>query len=150
MLKFYKIENNQLILGSGTKVPTGFSEDWSILATKEDGSYYTYYNEDGTVDLVKEQAEADAKAKQEAEAIKDEQLKKLTVTIGSGKVFYADAESRIDLRDAIELGNDLGQTSTYWKLAEEFNGSRIVEVTLDELKEASKLALETKGQIVGV
>ena len=88
-------------------------------------------------------------AKKEAEAIKAEQLKKLTVTIGDGKVFYADAESRIDLRDAIELGIELNQTSTAWKLAEDFNGSRIVEVTIDELKEASKLALMTKGNIVG-
>jgi len=86
---------------------------------------------------------------QEAKQAKEETLKKLTVTLSDGKVFYADAESRIDLRDAIELGIELNQTSTAWKLAEDFNGSRIVEVTIDELKEASKLALMTKGNIVG-
>jgi len=84
-----------------------------------------------------------------AKTTKEETLSKLTVTLTDGKVFYADAESRLDLRDAIQLGLDLGQDTTYWKLAEEFNGQRIVEVTIDELKEASKLALLTKGQIVG-
>ena len=146
---YYKLNTDGTIQSRSKQV----DDTWlplSELETKEDGSYYKYYNQDGTPDLVKEQADIDAKAKQEAEAIKDEQLKKLTVTIGSGKVFYADAESRIDLRDAIELGNDLGQTSTYWKLAEEFNGSKVAEVTLDELKEASKLALETKATIIGV
>ena len=136
-----------------TKLIDGY---WATSQVELDNTWLPIEkNEEGVITapigLVEQLAnEVTEQAKQEAEAIKDEQLKKLTVTIGSGKVFYADAESRIDLRDAIELGNDLGQTSTYWKLAEEFNGSRIVEVTLDELKEASKLALETKGQIVGV
>jgi len=84
-----------------------------------------------------------------AKTTKEETLSKLIVTLTDGKVFYADAESRLDLRDAIQLGLDLGQDTTYWKLAEEFNGQRIVEVTINELKEASKLALLTKGQIVG-
>lgn len=40
-------------------------------------------------------------AKQLDEQAKTEALAKLTVTTQSGKVFYADTESRVDLNDAI-------------------------------------------------
>jgi len=106
----------------------------------------TEVNQENTVNASILQHKVD---KHETKLVKIETLKKLTVTLSDGKVFYADAESRIDLRDAIELGIELNKTSTAWKLAEDFNGSRIVEVTIDELKEASKLALMTKGNIVG-
>lgn len=81
--------------------------------------------------------------------LKDEKLGKLTVTTSTGKVFYGDAISRSDLTDAVLLGNMNGITETTWKLAEEFNGERVVLVTIEELAEASYLALQRKGQIVG-
>ena len=86
----------------------------------------------------------------DAKAVKQDALESLTVTTSSGKVFYGDPVSRSDLTDAIALAEELGQTSTTWKLAEELNGSKIAQVTLEELKEARKLALQAKGQIVGV
>jgi len=81
--------------------------------------------------------------------LKDAKLDKLTVTTSTGKVFYGDAISRSDLTDAVLLGNMNGITETTWKLAEEFNGERVVLVTIEELAEAAYLALQTKGQIVG-
>jgi hypothetical protein len=85
-----------------------------------------------------------------ADAQKEEVLKRLTVTTASGKVFYADTEARIDLQSAIEASNLSGTTETMWKLAEEFEGQKIVLVTLDEIREAGVKALEAKGSIVGV
>ena len=81
---------------------------------------------------------------------KAEALAKLTVTTQSGKVFYADTESRVDLNDAIRKAEKENLTNTSWKLAEEFEGERVVIVTLDEIREAADLALSAKGSIVGV
>ena len=54
MFSFYKIVDGFLVVGKGIKIPDdSFSEDWSLLQTKEDGSYYTYYNVDGTADTAK-------------------------------------------------------------------------------------------------
>jgi len=76
---------------------------------------------------------------------KVEALKRLTVTTTSGKEFYADAESRVDIADAIGIGTENNLTTTMWKCK-----SGLVEVTLDELKEARLLALTAKGSIVGI
>lgn len=81
---------------------------------------------------------------------KTEALSKLTVTTQSGKVFYADTESRVDLNDAIRRAEKENLTSTSWKLAEEFEGERVVIVTLEEIREAADLALSAKASIVGV
>lgn len=83
------------------------------------------------------------------DTVKEYKLNNLTVVTASGKVFYADPSSRVDLGDAIAEAEVRGLTSTTWKLAEEFEGSRYAVVTIDELKEARGLALETKGNIVG-
>ena len=82
--------------------------------------------------------------------IKEESLAKLIVTTQSGKVFYADTESRVDLNDAIRKAEKENLLSTPWKLAEEFAGERVVIVTLEEIREAADLALSAKGSIVGV
>lgn len=128
---------------------TGINEDGTEYNYQIDTGYYTYYNEDGTPDLAKEQEATDAKLKEEAERLKEETLARLTVTTTSGKVFYADSDSRIDLQEAIRIAIETNQTSTIWKLAEDFEGARIVSVALDEIKEASMLALLTKGEFVG-
>lgn len=92
----------------------------------------------------------EAKKVLEAKELKEKALKDLTVTTYSGKVFYADTESRVDIRDAIDVGISLGKTSTIWKLAREFNGNKVVEVTIEELREASELALKSKATIIGL
>jgi hypothetical protein len=81
---------------------------------------------------------------------KTEALAKLTVTTSSGKVFYADTESRVDLNDAIRKAEKENLADTPWKLAEEFEGERVIIVTLEEIREAADLALSAKGTIVGV
>lgn len=80
---------------------------------------------------------------------KEEALKRLTVTTASGKVFYADTEARVDLQSAIDGVKIRGVTTTLWKLAEEFEGQKIVPVTIDEIREVSVKALEAKGKLVG-
>lgn len=92
---------------------------------------------------------ADEQKQIEAEAAKEEALSRLTVTV-NGKVFYADTPSRIDLSEAIRAAEQRSIASTLWKLAEPFEGKRVVSVTLDELKEASYLALSAKAQLIGV
>lgn len=96
------------------------------------------------------QLDAEIAEAQEAAVVKAAQLAELTVTLVCGKVFYADAASRGDLADAIAIAEEEGLVSTTWKLAEEFEGTRWVEVTLTELKEARKLGLIAKASIVGV
>ena len=94
--------------------------------------------------------ELEAQAKQLDEQVKTEALAKLTVTTSSGKVFYADTESRVDLNDAIRKAENENLANTPWKLAEAFEGERVVIVTLEEIREAADLALSAKGSIVGV
>lgn len=96
------------------------------------------------------EADLEAQAKQQAEQSKTEALAKLTVTTSTGKVFYADTESRVDLNDAIRRAEKENILETVWKLAEAFEGERVVIVTLEEIREAADLALSTKGSIVGV
>ena len=110
--------------------------------------YATYYNSDGTIDTDKELELANENIKTIAESAKAEALDKLTVTTESGKVFYADSASRIDLQGAITSAELKGITEKPWKLAEPIDGQKIVIVTLDEIKEAVFLALEAKGAIV--
>jgi hypothetical protein len=122
---------------------------------KEDGDVYkNYLNElvDGkyVVDTVKELEASTAAEAVVAKATKEEALNKLTVTTTSGKVFYADSDSRIDLNDAIVIGTEEGLTETTWKLAEEVNGSKYVMVSMTELKEARSLAINAKANIIGV
>lgn len=81
---------------------------------------------------------------------KAEALDRLTVTTTSGKVFYADPISRTDMSDVIALASETGNTETYWKLAEAIDGSKVVMVTLDEMKEARMLALQAKASVIGV
>lgn len=81
---------------------------------------------------------------------KQVELDNIKVITASGKVFYGDPISRADIGDAIKLGENRGQTTTFWKLAEEFNGEKIVEVTIEELSEALELSLTEKARIIGV
>ena len=78
------------------------------------------------------------------------ELDAIKVRTYTGKLFYGDSISRIDINDAITLAEERGQTTTLWKLAEEFEGSRIATVTVDELKEVLGLSLEAKARIIGV
>jgi hypothetical protein len=84
------------------------------------------------------------------DGVKEVSLSRLTVTISTGKVFYADPISRSDIGDAIKLSEILGNTETQWKLAEEYDGQKVAIVTLNELQEALMLGLQTKASLIGV
>jgi len=135
----------------GNKYRYSIVEETITDESGESRVQYTYnevaFSDD--VDVAARDSIVAKKAKEFAAKKKEEVLGRLTVITASGKTFYADAGSRTDIGDAIQVSVDTGTTSTLWKLAAEYNGSRVVEVTVDELREAQKLALETKGQIVG-
>ena len=116
------------------------------------GDFHKYYNEDGTIDTDKEAEAMNAQLKLEADVIKKDTLGRLKVALLSdpAKVFYADTDARVDLQAAIDGAGLKGLVVTMWKLAEMYDGKRIIEVTLSEIREASALALEAKGKIVGV
>lgn len=58
MEKFFKIaEDGFLIRGSGKVVPSGYRTDWDSLEKKKDGTEFTYYKEDDTADIEREEKE---------------------------------------------------------------------------------------------
>ena len=79
---------------------------------------------------------------------KEQALKVLVVSTDSGKVFYADTDSRLDLQAALVASELEGTNETMWKLAEAFEGSMVVSVSVDEIREAVVLALKAKGKLV--
>lgn len=79
-------------------------------------------------------------------ALREENVKKMVVTISTGKMFDADDRSRLNIVSAILASEFMNQTSTVWRLADNTE----MEVTLAELKEANAIALQTFGNLVGV
>ena len=82
-------------------------------------------------------------AEEEARQAKIEALRVLTVTTTAGNVFDADEKALINMLSAIQASGVLGITSHDWKLAD----NSIVNITLDELKEAHSLAIQAVGAI---
>ena len=105
----------------------------------------TITNEDESVQYVADgiliESETDAK-----DAIKQHHTDTCIVTTESGKRFYADKESRIDLLSVVlentDANNDL-KYSEQWKTADGW-----VDVTVGEIREALKLATDAKKNIV--
>lgn len=90
---------------------------------------------------------SEKKAIKDAEIYKEEQstlLNSLTVTTTNGNTFDADNVARQDMLSAIDASATLGVTENNWKLAD--NSWKIIQ--LDELKEASALAIQAKGAIL--
>ena len=131
----YKIDNDGKILfvDRSSKVPlTGYKQT----------------NKDVTVGMVLNNGAFENPIIEEIPLSKEEQLSTLIVTISSSKRFYADAESRTDLLSAIIEAQEQGATDasvSNWKTPD-----GVMAVTLAELKEASKKALETKAGLIGV
>lgn len=101
-MNFFKLENGQLISGSGSKLPDdSYITNWEVLATKEDGSYYSFYNADGTADLVKEQEELDLKTQAEFRALRDSYLAKCDIAINKALDNGVDATELRALRQAL-------------------------------------------------
>jgi len=70
------------------------------------------------------------------------------VTISTGKVFFADSASKLDMLTAVVLSNIQGAAETQWKLAEPINGSQWATVSISEMIEATLLGLEYKGEVI--
>lgn len=65
-----------------------------------------------------------------------EAVSRIIVTTSTGNVFDGDELSQDRMLRALQISSITGQTTTYWKLAD----NNIVEVTLSELEEALTLA----------
>lgn len=129
----------------------GVREDGNTVSYTIEAEEYKQWLANGNIPEPEfTEAELEAQVKQLAKVEKTEALSKLTVTTSTGKVFYADTESRVDLNDAIRRAEKENLSNTPWKLAENFEGERVVIVTLEEIREAADLALSAKGSIVGV
>lgn len=137
-VKYEKLRGGTLVNLLEKEVETEEGTQWEYYQT------FTTETDEIRLKIIYEQA-----VKQVLDSQKVDALSRLTVATTSGKVFYADTEARIDLQSAIDAASLLGTTETMWKLAEEFEGQRVVLVSLDEIREASALALQTKGQLVG-
>ena len=137
------VEVESAVREDGTLLPK--HKNLSLVQTKEDGSYYEFYNLDGKPDLVKiAEVEATVQA-QKAKQAKLEALATITVTTTAGNVFDGDDTARSDMMAAIQASEILGITSSNWKLAD--NSWKIIELV--ELKEALALAIQAKGTILG-
>ena len=90
------------------------------------------------------QAELDAIALTEAKQAIQEALSNIVVTTSNGNTFDGDDVARADMLNAIIASETLGLTEHTWKLSD----NSWKEITLDELKEASALAIQRKGEIL--
>ena len=81
---------------------------------------------------------------EEAKQAKQLVLDSIVVTTASGKVFDGRDKDQVRMLSAIQASTLLGLTTATWKLADD----SIVEITLDELKEAQALAIQAMGAII--
>jgi hypothetical protein len=119
-------------------------EDDGRFELDVDGNYYKYYNQDGTPDTAKIQAEIDATQVVLDKEAKLLALSEITVTTANGNTFDGDDVARQDMMSAIQAGETLGLTTTKWKLAD----NTWKDIGLAEMKEASALAIVAKGTIL--
>ena len=111
-----------------------------------DGTYYNYYNEDGSVNLILEGLKTEEQLKAEAKAETVRQLETLTVTTTNGNTFDANNQARLDMQNAITASDFLGVTQTTWRMADDSE----VLIELSELKEALALAIQKYAQLKGI
>lgn len=81
-------------------------------------------------------------------SIKNEVLNKIIVTLEDGTRFYADPTSRTDLNDCIQIATEQGADDTAQIMWKTPDGIKLV--TIGQLREARKLGLEEKANIIGV
>ncbi len=74
---------------------------------------------------------------------KERLVSRIKVTTSTGKVFDGDEKSQERILRAINIATITGDTTTQWKMAD----NTIVEVTLEELKEALALAGKEMSRI---
>lgn len=118
------------------------------------GKLYVNFNqeeftdEEGKVMYKMETLEVDDK-RNAPSIIKQWKLDNIIVTLDDNETrFYANSQSRSDISDAISLAEEMGATSestTTWKTPD-----GLKTVTLAQLKQAKRLGLEAKANIIGV
>lgn len=129
MKKFYKL--NPLEVGSGTIVPDGYIEyieEPIELANALEAE--RLLNENIAI-------------AQEKSRLKQLALDTITVEV-NGKVFDGRDKDQVRMMAAIQASDILGVTSTEWKL----NDDTIVEVTVDEIKQALAMSIQRTGEVV--
>jgi len=136
---YIKLDKNDKIVCISDTVQEGFIKTDKVSIADIDSTY--------SIDSTTKQVTIIPRPKKLS---KDMLISTLKVTTKSGKIFYADTGSRLDISTAIEMSNHSNVTTTLWKLAEPINGKKIVNVTIEELKEAQRLALMAKGSLIGV
>jgi hypothetical protein len=103
-MAYYKLNRDGTIQSRSKQV----DDTWlplSGLETKEDGSYYDYYNQDGTPDLAKEQKLVDAKALEEADKARTQAM--LEGSDYNGTVVSltkSDGDGLVQVKSGFELG----------------------------------------------
>jgi hypothetical protein len=117
--------------GSGTIIPDGYIE----------------YTEEPVELLDALEAERIASDEiaiaQEKARLKQLALDTITVEV-NGKIFDGRDKDQVRMHSAIQASDILGMISTEWKL----NDNTIVEVTVDEIKQALALSIQRTGEIV--
>ncbi len=82
----------------------------------------------------------------------EEQIRVMTIKTTSGKTFHADYQARINMMSGVMSAEFAKKTETTWKLYDKDENGKNIEtmVTLDELKEATYLALEKFGTLKSI
>jgi len=110
--------------------------------------YLAWIAQGNTTEPVFTQAELDQQAINEANQLakttKKEALSTLTVVTSFGNEFDGNETARNNMLSAIQAFTFTGTTTTNWRMAD----NAVVEVTLDELKEALTLSIQAVGVIV--
>ena len=110
---YYKLNTDGTIQSRSNKA----DDTWlplSDLETKEDGSYYKYYNQDGTADIARIDKEVADLAKAEAEKLRDEAM--LTgADYNSYQISFTkdDGDGMLQVKAGFELG--LTETNIHFK-----------------------------------
>ena len=128
-MKYFKNKQNELFVDPIVENHIGLEE-----LTKEQFDAQLVINNTPT------QEQLDAIAKQEMRTA----LSNLTVKTQAGNTFDGDDTARADMASTILAADTLGLTESNWKLAD--NTWKLVQ--LDELREASALAIIAKGEIL--
>lgn len=108
------------------------------------------YEDDGSQDhLIKgktklTQAEVLAHINNATAPSKQSRLASITVTTQAGNTFDGNETARNNMMSAIMAADIVGQSTSNWKMA----NNEIVQITLDELKEALALSIQRVGEIV--
>ncbi len=82
----------------------------------------------------------------------EELIQKMTIKTKSGKTFHADYQARINMMSGVMSAEFANKNETIWKLYDKDENGENIEtmVTLDELKEATYLALEKFGTLKSI